>query len=107
MVGASRQEWRANRERSPAFMPGVFPSSWMAMLTTQVNIAVFAAFRFVVGGVLLSDAEFKRLCGPCERDIWCYGWQKRQDRGKKRQGGRQKRQGGRQPNPQPLPYEGR
>src|SRR5689334_15596042 len=55
----------------------------MAMLTGAVNIAVFAAFCCVIGGVLLSDAEFKRVCGLRELDVWCYGWQKRHDRGKK------------------------
>src|SRR5690242_10288327 len=66
----------------------------------MVNIAVFAAFSFCIKGVLLSNAEFKPLCAIQPLDIPHYGWQKRQDRGKKRQqsgkgwqGRRQKRQG--------------
>jgi hypothetical protein len=53
------------------------------MLTGAVNIAVFAAFRPRVEGILLSDAAFKRVCESRERDVSRYGWQKRQDRGKK------------------------
>jgi hypothetical protein len=57
------------------------------MLTGAVNIAVFAAFWPCVGGVLLSDAEFKPSGGDRQLDISRYGWQKRQDRGKKWQRG--------------------
>ncbi len=52
------------------------------MLTGVVNIAVFAAFRCVITVVLLSNAAFKPVCGPHALDIWCYGRQKRHDRGK-------------------------
>jgi hypothetical protein len=45
----------------------------------MVNIAVFAAFWPRVEGILLSDAEFKRLCRFPQLDVWCYGWQKRQE----------------------------
>src|SRR5690348_233212 len=62
------------------------------MLTGMVNIAVFAAFRFCVGGGLRSDAEFKRVCRDCQLDVWCYGWQKRQETATMWQGGWQKRQ---------------
>jgi hypothetical protein len=48
----------------------------------MVNIAVFAAFRFVIARVLGGGVEFKRVCRDRPLDIWCYGWQKRQDRGK-------------------------
>src|SRR5689334_12000984 len=53
------------------------------MLTTSVNIAVFAAFSFCIRDDLLSNAEFKPFCRLRERDIARYGWQKRQDCGKK------------------------
>jgi hypothetical protein len=53
----------------------------LAMLTGMVNIAVFAAFRFCCGYVLLSNAEFKPFSAPWELDVSHYGWQKRQDRG--------------------------
>jgi len=52
----------------------------MAMLSGVVNIA---AFSFCVGGTLLSNAEFKPCAGERQRDIAGYGWQKRQNRGKK------------------------
>ena len=55
----------------------------MAKLTGMVNIAVFAAFRCVITVVLRSNAEFKPICAPHELDVLRYGWQKRQDRGKK------------------------
>jgi hypothetical protein len=48
----------------------------------MVNIAVFAAFRCVIGTTLRSIAEFKAVCRDRPLDMWCYGWQKRQDRGK-------------------------
>ena len=51
----------------------------MAMLTGLVNIAVFAAFSSCVRCHLLANAEFKPICGPHERDIARYGWQKRQE----------------------------
>jgi hypothetical protein len=51
----------------------------MAMLTSPLNIAVFAAFWPRVVGYLLSDAEFKPGGGDRPLDIWGYGWQKRQD----------------------------
>src|SRR5690348_8478651 len=57
----------------------------MAMLTGMVNIAVFAAFAFCEKRVLLSNAAFKPVCRLRELDVSRYGWQKRQDRGKKRQ----------------------
>jgi hypothetical protein len=31
------------------------------------------------------NAAFKPVCRPWQLDVSCYGWQKRQDRGKKRQ----------------------
>jgi len=49
------------------------------MLTTAVNIAVFAAFSFRAGYALLSDAEFKAVCRSLPRDVSHYEWQKRQD----------------------------
>src|SRR5690348_12587419 len=61
-------------------------SSQVAKLTGMVNFAVFAAFALCVGGVLLSNAEFKGSCGLRQLDVWCYGWQRWHDRGKKRQG---------------------
>src|SRR5690348_15529249 len=57
-------------------MPGVLLG---AMLTGMVNIAVFAAFRCVIGSVLRSDAAFKRVCADRPLDVWRYGWQKRQE----------------------------
>jgi len=53
------------------------------MLTTSVNIAVFAAFSFCIRDDLLSNAAFKPVCRLRELDIARYGWQKRQDRGNK------------------------
>jgi hypothetical protein len=35
------------------------------MLTGAVNIAIFAAFSWCVWPVLLSNAEFKRVCRTC------------------------------------------
>jgi len=55
------------------------------MLTAMVNIAVFAAFSFRVGHVLLVDAAFKPVCAIRQRDSARSGWQTRHDRGKKRQ----------------------
>jgi hypothetical protein len=52
------------------------------MLTGVVNIAVFAAFCCRIGHLLLSDAVFKPCCPIGQLDMWRYGWQKRQDRGK-------------------------
>src|SRR5689334_6109159 len=54
-------------------------SSRVAMLTGMVNIAVFAAFHFVIGITLLSNSEFKPVCAPEGLDIWRYGRQKRHD----------------------------
>jgi hypothetical protein len=51
----------------------------------MVNIAVFAAFAFRIGGVLRSNAAFKPVCGLWQRNIARHGRQKWQDRGKKRQ----------------------
>ena len=48
----------------------------------MVNIAVFAAFYFANGTVLLSNAQFKRVCAIWQLDVSRYGWQKRHDRGK-------------------------
>jgi len=56
------------------------------MLTAGVNIAVFAAFCFVIGMALLSDAEFKPVCPIWQLDIARYEWQERQDRGKNGKG---------------------
>src|SRR5690242_10061217 len=56
------------------------------MLTGKVNIAVFAAFRPRVEDAIRSIVEFKRLCWPHERDIACFGWQKRHDLAAKWQG---------------------
>jgi hypothetical protein len=42
-------------------------------------IAVFAAFRIVIHGTLLSNAELKRICTLRRRDMSCYARQKRQD----------------------------
>src|SRR5690242_2259570 len=50
-----------------------------AKLTGMVNIAVFAAFCWCVGGALLSNPEMKRLCRDRRLDAWRYGWQKRQE----------------------------
>jgi hypothetical protein len=55
------------------------------MLTAMVNIAVFAAFSFRVGHVLLVDAAFKPVCAIRQRDSARSGWQTRQRSGKKRQ----------------------
>jgi hypothetical protein len=52
------------------------------MLTGMVNVAVFAAFRFMIGIISHENFEFKRVRGSRQRDSWRYGWQKRQDRGK-------------------------
>ncbi len=79
--GDRRRAWRAG---SGGRSGGVMAAR-VAMLTGGVNIAVFAAFWPRVGGILLSNAEFKRLCRPTELDVSCYGWQKRQRSGKKRQ----------------------
>jgi hypothetical protein len=53
------------------------------MLTVAVNIAVFAAFQPRIGGILLSNPEFKPSGVDWRRDMWGSGWQKRQDWGKK------------------------
>ena len=47
----------------------------------MVNIAVFAGFALCVWGALLSDAEFKGLCGYRQLAVWRYRRQKRQDHG--------------------------
>jgi hypothetical protein len=59
----------------------------------MVNIAVFATFHSVIRAGCRTDAGFKPCDAIRQRDVARYGWQKRQDRGKKRQGQRQKRQG--------------
>jgi hypothetical protein len=51
----------------------------VAMLTAPVTIAVFAAFRFCARDAIRPNAEFKRICGPHELDVWCYERQKRQE----------------------------
>jgi hypothetical protein len=56
------------------------------MLTRLVNIAVFAAFWPRVRHTLLSNAVFKPVCWDRQLDMWRYGWQKRQDRGKNGKG---------------------
>src|SRR5579859_4119290 len=59
-----------------------------AMLTITVNIAVFAAFHFVIGNTSRAKSAFKGVCAIQQLDISCYGWQKRQEAarsGKKRQ----------------------
>jgi hypothetical protein len=45
----------------------------------MVTIAVFAAFWPHVRGILLPNAEFKRLYAVRQLDIPRYGWQKRQE----------------------------
>jgi len=63
------------------------------MLTRLVNIAVFAAFAFRAGGILLSKAGFKPCGAIRQLDISRYGWQKRHDlarSGNGWHGGRQK-----------------
>ena|SRR5690242_4927060 len=83
-----KDEWRWPAGRQPDRSPRheCKGSSRMAMLTTGVNIAVFAAFHIVIRAVHRVDAAFKPVCGPYERDISCYGRQKRHDHGKKWQG---------------------
>jgi len=49
------------------------------MLTGMVNIAVFAAFHMLIETVLHLTAAFKPFCVSWQRDVSCYGWQKRQD----------------------------
>jgi hypothetical protein len=49
------------------------------MLTIPVNIAVFAAFWPRVGGILLSNPQFKPLCRLSLLDVLGYGWQQRQE----------------------------
>jgi|SRR5690242_4984731 len=49
------------------------------MLTAPVTIAVFAAFHIRFDLQSVSDAEFKPVWPIRQRDISCYGWQKRQD----------------------------
>jgi len=53
-----------------------------AKLTGKVNIAVFAAFRCVIGATLRSHPEFKPRWANRQLDVSRYGWQKRQDGGK-------------------------
>ena len=53
-----------------------------AMLSATVNIAVFAVFRIHFAGRFVAIAAFKRVCRDRQLDIWRYGRQKRQDRGK-------------------------
>jgi hypothetical protein len=55
------------------------------MLTGAVNIAVFAVFHLRFDLQSVSTAAFKPCGAIWQRDISRYGWQKRQDRGKKRQ----------------------
>jgi len=43
------------------------------MLTGMVNIAVFAAFRCVIGIVLPLGAEFKPICAIRQLAVWRYG----------------------------------
>jgi len=49
----------------------------------MVNIAVFAAFSCCDRHHLLTDPAFKPVCRDWQLDVSRYGWQKRQDRGKK------------------------
>src|SRR5690348_16098002 len=53
--------------------------AWRAMLTGEVNIAVFAVFRCCCCGGLGANAEFKPVRVDRQLDIWCYGWQKWQE----------------------------
>src|SRR5690242_15538533 len=68
-----------------ALKPNHAREARMAMLTGLVNIAVFAAFSFCIGGDLLSNAAFKPVCGSRQLDVSRDGRQERHDRGKKRQ----------------------
>jgi hypothetical protein len=43
----------------------------------------FCRFSLLCRGVVRSIAAFKPVCTTWQLDIWRYGWQKRQDRGKK------------------------
>jgi hypothetical protein len=52
------------------------------MLTAVVNIAVFAAFRKCCCRRSPAIPELKGICRDWQRDVSCYGRQKRQDRGK-------------------------
>src|SRR5690348_10608958 len=67
--GRIRQWPRAHRCETPR----------AAKLTGAVNIAVFAASRFCVEHILLSNAAFKPVCRFRELDVSRYGRQKRQD----------------------------
>src|SRR5690348_11688197 len=49
------------------------------MLTEIVNIAVFAAFHNRFCRRSGSTPEFKPICRGRQLDVWCYGWQKRQE----------------------------
>jgi len=40
-------------------------------------------FQLRVEAILLSNPQFKPVCGSRELDVLGYGWQKRHDRGKK------------------------
>jgi len=58
----------------------------LAKLTGMVNIAVFAVFHIVIGNAPRLNAAFKPVCRDGPLDVSCYGWQKRQDRGKNGKG---------------------
>ena len=49
------------------------------MLTGMVNIAVFAAFRFAIGIIPYTNAEFKRIRGSRQLDFARSERQKRHD----------------------------
>ena len=59
---------------------------WAAMLTCDVNIAVFAAFRMCFDLRSVSNAEFKPVWTMRQLDVSRYGWQKRQETATKWQG---------------------
>jgi len=39
-------------------------------------------FHIVISGIRLSIPAFKGVCAIWQLDVWCYGRQKRHDRGK-------------------------
>jgi hypothetical protein len=81
--GAAVHGWSRTREKQRMLTtrPGMRAEGNLcaAMLTAGVNIAVFAAFHVVIGDTSRARAAFKPVCAIWQLDMWCYGWQKRQE----------------------------
>jgi len=79
-------EIEPQRTRRTQRAEGEEAGMWAAMLTCDVNIAVFAAFHMWFDLRSVADAEFKPAWAHRQLDVSCYGWQRWQGSAKGWQG---------------------